>query len=213
MNTRRTVVMMTLLGTLGVAAVSAEVPPVEIQVAGAVAAAPEDRREGAAVLGYDQAGALVSLREGSNELVCIADNPADDKFRVACYHQSLESYMQRGRELRAEGLGGAENLAQRHQEADDGKLKMPQVAASLYNLGGDGDIFDSATGEVSGGNYVWSVYIPYLNEEASGLPTTPQAPGAPWIMRAGTASAHIMVVQPRPPVEPEEAKEPEQPKE
>ena len=36
-------------------------------------------------------------------------------------------------------------------------------------------------------------------EVQTGLPTTPQAPGAPWIMRPGTASSHIMVVQPREP--------------
>lgn len=44
---------------------------------------------------------------------------------------------------------------------------------------------------------MWSIYIPYASEASTGLPTTPQAPGAPWIMRPGTASSHIMVVQPR----------------
>lgn len=180
-----------------------EVPPSEIQIAGAIAAAPEDRREGAAVLGYDAAGDLVELRSGGNELICLADKPGDDSFRVACYHESLEPYMQRGRELRAQGLGGAENLEQRHKEADEGRLEMPTVPASVYNLGGGLDIFDLETGAVTGGFYVWSVYIPYADEATTGLPTTPQAPGAPWIMRPGTASAHIMVVQPRPGTEEE----------
>ena len=106
--------------------------------------------------------------------------------------------MKRGRELRAEGLGGAENLEQRHLEADEGRLEMPSVPASLYNLGGMLDIFNPETGVVTGGFYVWSIYTPYADEASTGLPTTPQTGGAPWIMRPGTASSHIMVVQPRP---------------
>ena len=187
----------------GIQAQDGQAPTADVQIAGAVAAAPEDRRDGATVLGYSVSGALTTLRQGSNELICVADKPGDEAFRVACYHQSLEPYMRRGRELRAEGVEGAENLAQRHAEADDGKLQMPDVPASLYNLGGDLEIFDPESGEVAGGFYVWSVYTPYADEAGTGLPTTPQAPGAPWIMRPGTASAHIMVVQPRPPA-PEE---------
>lgn len=195
----RSGVVSAALVLLGAGSAAAQVPAAEVQIAGAVAAAPEDRRDGAVVLGYDASGNLVELREGSNELVCIADKPGDETFRVACYHESLEAYMERGRELRSQGMGGAENLEQRHREADEGRLKMPSVPASVYNLGGDLDIFDPETGAVSGGYYVWSVYIPYADEVGTGLPTTPQAPGAPWIMRPGTASAHIMVVQPRPP--------------
>lgn len=173
------------------------------QIAGAVSAAPEDRREEATVMGYSSSGELVTLREGSNELICLADKPDDENFRVACYHQSLEAYMKRGRELRTEGVEGADNLQVRHEEADAGKLEMPSAPAALYNLGGPADIFNPQTGEVSGGNWVWSVYTPYATEESTGLPASPQAPGAPWIMRPGTASSHIMVVQPREKAKPE----------
>jgi len=166
-------------------------------IAGAISAAPEDRREGATVMGYSNEGGLEVLRQGTNEIICLADRPGDDKFRVACYHESLEAYMKRGRELRAEGINGADNLQTRHDEADAGKLEMPSAPAALYNLGGPIDIFNADTGEVTGGNWVWSIYTPYASEAATGLPTTPQVPGAPWIMRPGTASSHIMVVQPR----------------
>ena len=171
----------------------------EQQIASAVSAAPEDRRAEATVLGYDGDGALVELRHGSNEIVCLADNPNDERFQVACYHESLEPFMVRGRELRARGLGSTEHLSARHAEADEGKLELPKSPAALYNLGGPLDIYDAETGAVSGGYWVWSIYMPYATETSSGLPTTPQAPGAPWIMRPGTASSHIMVVQPREP--------------
>lgn len=179
--------------------VTAGVPDKEPQISGAVSAAPEDRRDGATVMGYSDGGDLTVLREGTNELICLADKPGDDRFHATCYHESLEAYMTRGRELRAEGKEGPETLDIRHQEADAGKLEMPSNPATIYNLGGQLEIFDPATGEVSGGNWVWAVYIPYATEESTGLPTSPQAPGAPWIMRPGTASSHIMVVQPREP--------------
>ena len=183
--------------TLSAGSATAEVPDQEAQISGAVSAAPEDRREGATVMGYSDSAELITLREGTNELVCLADKQGDERFHATCYHQSLEAYMARGRELRAEGKEGPETLEIRHQEADAGKLEMPSTPATIYNLGGPVEIFDPATGEISGGNWVWAVYIPYATEESTGLPTTPQAPGAPWIMRPGTASSHIMVVQPR----------------
>ena len=182
---------------LAAAGRAAEPPGPGLQIAGALAAAPEDRREGAAVLGYSPAGELVTLREGTNEIVCLADRPGDERFHVACYHRSLEPFMRRGRELRGEGVESAESYRIRHEEADAGKLEMPKAPAALYNLGGPSSIFDPATGEVHGGNWVWVVYTPWATEEGTGLPTTPMAPGAPWIMRPGTASSHIMIVEPR----------------
>jgi len=189
----------------GAASAAAQQPGPGLQIAGALSAVPEDRREGATVLGYSPAGELVTLREGSNELLCLADKPGDERFHVACYHRSLEPYMKRGRALRAEGVESADSFRIRHEEADAGSLEMPQAPAALYNLGGPLSIFDPATGEVTGGNWVWVVYTPWATEEGTGLPTTPQAPGAPWIMRPGTASSHIMIVQPR---EPEPKPEP-----
>jgi hypothetical protein len=79
-------------------------PPAADQIAAAVLAAPADRRAGAMVLGYDEKGALVTLRPGTNDIVCLADNPKDTTFSVACYHKDLEPYMARGRELSSQGV-------------------------------------------------------------------------------------------------------------
>ncbi|MGB5294526.1 MAG: hypothetical protein WBP34_06215 [Thermoanaerobaculia bacterium] len=87
----------------------------------------------------------------------------------------------------------------RGEAADAGELEMPSTPATIYNLGGPAEIFNPETGEVSGGKWVWAVYVPNDTEGSTGLPTTPQLPGAPWIMRPGTASSHRMVVQPREP--------------
>ena len=65
------------------------------QIAAAVTAAPPDLRAAATVRGYAADGELVLLRAGSNHLVCLADEPSDERFQVSCYHASLEPYMAR----------------------------------------------------------------------------------------------------------------------
>ena len=174
----------------------AQVSNADQQIAGAVSAAPEDRRDGATVLGYTDDGQLVTLREGTNDLTCIADQPGDDQFHASCYHNALEPYMARGRALRAEGITGQESLSVRHEEADAGTLAMPEAPAAVYNLRGPMAIYEAETGTVTGGFSFYAVYIPYATAESTGLPTSAGA-GAPWIMRPGTATAHIMIVPPR----------------
>lgn len=175
----------------GVAPSRAQVPGADVQIAGAVSPLPEDLRAGATVMGYDADGALVLLREGTNEMICLADRPGDEGFHAACYHKSLEPYMARGRELRAQGMDGAESIETRHKEAAAGTLKMPDVPAMVYNR--YGKHYDPATDTVEGEGRLYAVYMPWATAETTGLPTHPAGPGVPWIMRPGTASAHIMI--------------------
>jgi hypothetical protein len=179
----------------GAAAAGAAPPPGE-QIAAALEAAPEDRRAAARVLGWADDGSVVELRAGTNDLVCLADQPGDDKFSVACYHASLEPFMRRGRELAAAGVAGEERMKRRWQEADAGTLPMPDKPATLYVLHGTG--FDAASGKVVDPYLRWVVYTPWATPESTGLPLNPQAPGAPWLMFPGTAGAHIMISPPRP---------------
>jgi len=177
----------------------------ERQIAGAVVALPPELRDAAAVLGTTQEGEFVPLRAGINGLVCLADAPGDDAFQVACYSEALEPYMARGRELRAEGLESDENFARRHAEIDAGTLEMPREPTTVYNFGGPLDIVDPATGAVdeTRGRRVYSIYTPYATAASTGLSETPMAPSAPWIMRPGTPTSHIMVVPPPPEAEPQ----------
>jgi hypothetical protein len=176
-------------------AAALRVPPPETQIAAAVQAAPEDRRAAAAVLGYDPAGQLVTLRAGTNDLVCLADDPRDEAFSVACYHKDLEPFMARGRELRAQGVTDNKVRAQtRFKEIEEGRLPMPREPRTLYVLTGKG--FDPATGQVVDPYLRWVIYVPFATAEGLGLPTKP-VPGGPWLMDAGTAGAHIMISPPR----------------
>src|ERR1035438_352140 len=127
-------------------AAAADVRSAQVQIAGAVLAAPEELREGAAVLGYDAQGARVQIREGKNELICLATDPTKTAFNVACSHKDLEPFMARGRELLAQKVTGAKRNEIRFKEVEDGKLPMPREPRTLYVL--TGTSFDSATGKV-----------------------------------------------------------------
>ena len=77
--------------------------PAALQIAAAIQPLPAPMRDSAAVLGYGADGRLVELRHGSGSMICLADDPKDDGFHVACYSASMEAFMARGRELRAQG--------------------------------------------------------------------------------------------------------------
>lgn len=172
----------------------AALPAAAPQIAAATAPLPAEFRESATVLGY-RAGssALAELRRGEGPFICLADNPADTRFHVACYHRSLDAFMARGRELRAAGRTGEQADSVRTAEIGAGRLRMPEQPAALYSLTGDPSAVNPGTGEVSGARPLFVVYIPFATAASTGLPATP-ARNAPWIMNPGTAKAHIMFV-------------------
>lgn len=174
------------------------IPSQEEQVNGALMAAPEDVREGATVYGYDKKGDFILLKDGSNELICVADDPRKEGFQSTCYHTSLKPFMDRGRALRAEGKTAREIFDIREAEAKAGSLKMPDAPATLHLLeGGPEAQYDPENGTISDVFYRYVVYIPWATAESTGLPTMPMTDGAPWIMDPGTHRAHIMITPPR----------------
>jgi hypothetical protein len=166
--------------------------PADLQIAAAVAPLPEAFREEAAVLGYSpDAPGLVILREGTGSFVCLADDPADQRFHVACYHRSLDPFMARGRQLRAQGFSGEVLDSIRNTEAEAGTLLMPRHPATLYSLTGPPESHDPATGAIAGARALYVIYVPFATGESTGLPTRPEG-RLPWLMNAGTPKAHIM---------------------
>lgn len=161
------------------------------QVAAAVQAAPAELRDGAAVLGYNDEKKLVTLREGKNDMVCLADDPNIEQFHVACYHKGLEPFMARGRALRAEGVKDPERDSVRFREIKSGTLKMPSTPSALYTLTGPPTSYDPATSKVTGARWLYVVYIPGATGASTGL-SEKAAPGVPWVMFPGTPKAHIM---------------------
>jgi hypothetical protein len=163
----------------------------EQQITASVLPLPANMRDGAGVLGYRGSTTLVELRPSKNGMLCLADDPADERFHVACYHQSMDPFMARGRALRAAGVKGAAIDSVRYAEVKSGKIKMPTSAASLYQLFGPKDDFDPKTGTAPKSEALFVVYMPFATEQSTGLSTQP-SDTKPWLMLPGTPKAHIM---------------------
>lgn len=185
----RWVLVLTLMTATVASAQNAAISSAEDQIAAAVLPLPAEYREGATVLGYGADGKLMTLRKGAGTMTCLADDPKVAQFHVACYHDSMEPFMARGRELRASGVTGNQVDTVRFREAKSGSLKIPTNPASLYSL--TGGQFDPATKTAPGARWLYVVYIPYATSATTGLSDRPQQ-GAPWIMFPGTPKAHIM---------------------
>ena len=184
-----TAVALTATSLTGLTACAQDVP-VEQQLTQAVTPLPEPLQAGAAVMGY-RGGELMSLREGTNSMICLADDPARDGFHAACYHKDLEPFMARGRALRAAGHDRPAVDSARAADIEAGTLAMPDGPRALYSLSSD-DEFDPTTGSVSNTSGLHVIYMPYATEESSGI-STARARDRPWLMFPGKPWAHVMI--------------------
>ncbi len=165
----------------------------DIQVKLALLAAPVELRDSATVHGTDNMGRQIVLRQGTNEMICLADDPTQKGFSVSCYHRDLEPFMKRGRELKMMGKSFKEIFDMREEEVKSGKLNMNKEPSTLYAYSAKAEDFDSIAGTVKNGYLRYVVYIPYATSKSTGLPLKPDVPGMPWIMDPGTHRAHIMI--------------------
>lgn len=170
-----------------------KIPSKEAQLKSAVLAAPESYRADATVMGYDANGVLITLKKGTNEMICLADDPAQKGISIACYSDKLEPFMKRGRELVAEGKDTKGKRTVRQKEIEEGILEMPTEPAAVYVLSAEEGDFNLETGEIENFKVRFVLYKPYMTVEETGLPDKPHGKGTPWLMDAGTHRSHIMI--------------------
>ena len=170
-----------------------EIMPKDIQIKTALLSAPDDKRDEAMVYGYNEDGEVVVLREGTNDLVCIADNPYNKGIQTSCYFKELDSFMKRGRELKEEGKETMDIRKMRGEEVASGKLKMPEAPSMMYIFYGSEETYDKTKATLGDGQYRYVIYTPFATAESTGLPLKPHAKGMPWLMDPGSHRAHIMV--------------------
>src|SRR6186997_1977944 len=170
-----------------------ELPSAAIQIKSALLAAPQEKRDSCTVYGYSADKQLIVLKQGTNEMICLADNPDEPGFSVACYVKDLEPFMKRGRELRKQGIRDQMLIDEREKEVNAGTLQMPKQPAALYVYSAKDQDYDPATGEVKNGYLRSVIYIPYATTASTGLSEKEPGHGMPWIMNPGTHGAHIMI--------------------
>lgn len=161
------------------------------EVAAAVLPLPDSMRAGARVLVYRGAD-LVEVRAGSNEMICLGDDPAHKGLQVSCYHKSLEPFMARGRELRAAGITRREAVdSARLADVKSGRIVMPS-SAMLSSVFAESDSFDALAGPPEKHSALDVIYLPFATQESSGISEQP-AVDRPWLMFAGKPWAHVML--------------------
>lgn len=183
-----------LLAGLAAAPVAAQDHSAAWQIAAAVLPLPDSMRAGAEVLGYKtNGGPLVQLRAGTNEMICLTDDPGIEGYAANCYHRSLAPFMERGRSLRASGITKRSAVdSARMAEIQAGTLKMPTGPAALYSLYADSLNFDPMAGRPKGARTLISLYVPYATQESTGISVMPLT-DMPWLMYPGKPWAHLMI--------------------
>jgi hypothetical protein len=102
---------------------------------------------------------------------------------VVCQYEDVEAYWLRGAQLVAGGATRKERDRIRNEEMEEGKLQRPSPGQARYGLSGGSP--ESATP-------IMVVMLPYATSESTGISSEPDN-YRPWLMEAGTASAHIMI--------------------
>lgn len=183
-----------LLLPIVVGSTPAQVPSPDQQMAAATLPLPDAMRAGARVIGWSESGVRTDLREGRNGMICIADEPGDERFRVLCYPASLEPLLSRSRQLRDEGLEEEERDRRLEEEVETGKIVLPGQPAVLHMIDAPAGSYDPATGRMNEeAGRIRIIFTPYQTAEAMGLPTE-RHDDMPWVMNSGELFSHIMIV-------------------
>ncbi len=188
----REVLVLTIVGAGVPCIAGAQDKPDARVIAEAVSALPEPLRAGAEVRAF-RGGELVKVRDGTSGMICLGDDPSQEGWHVACYHQDLEPFMARGRELRAQGVTGRAAIdSVRQAEIESGRLLFPDGPTALYSLFANEGIFDPATGEAEGARGLYVIYMPYATEASTGISAVASRE-RPWLMFPGRPWAHVMI--------------------
>lgn len=183
-----------LMGTATSTVAQVPVPPPAEQIAAAVLPLPQTLRAGAGVRGYTETLDLVTLREGTNTLVCTADHPGDDSFDVRCYDREFLTVIDRRRELGRLGMEPQAAEERLGQEVREGRLRLPVSPTAGYRMLGPIAAYAPPTHSVTEAIEKWqSVHFPYKTAGELGLPTE-QEGTMPYVMASGTWWSHVMIV-------------------
>jgi hypothetical protein len=102
---------------------------------------------------------------------------------AVCQHESAEAFWVFGMQLRAQGRTADEVDRARIEAMLLGNLEVPRSGTARYFLIG---------GRPENLLSMMVISLPHATSESSGLATEPD-PRRPWLMHAGTPSAHIML--------------------
>jgi uncharacterized lipoprotein NlpE involved in copper resistance len=149
----------------------------------ALAAAPRNAREAAAVIKWKADGTYDTLKPGTSRLVCYdqSGEPTEQPFAVQCTSVGNLPRVADNKKFEKETDRAKRQAALDAAEKDGTRVK-PEFGAVWYSLSGA----DQATARMH-----ITIAVPGATTATLGLPDNNKMGGA-YIMGAGTSSAHIM---------------------
>jgi len=170
---------------LGVLAVSANMSAQtkDESIDRALAAAPQQMREGATVIKWKPDYTYDTLKKGTNRLVCYdrSGEPGRQPFAVQCTSIANLDRVAQNRKFEAISDKAAKQAAIDAAEMNGTRVK-PEYGSVFYMLNGPDQ--EHARGHVT-------IALPGATAQSIGLPDNPKQGGA-WLMNAGTTTAHLM---------------------
>ncbi len=150
----------------------------------ALAAAPRRAREAASVVKWNPDHTYVTIKEGTNQLVCYdrSGEPGRQPFAVQCTSLANLERVAQNRRFDAETSNGEELQARLDAAEADGSRVKPEFGSLFISMNGA----DAA----SAGTHT-TIAVPGATPASIGLPDNPGQGGA-WLMNTGTSTAHIM---------------------
>ena len=148
---------------------------------------PEELRPYAQVIDYDEEGNRKVLRPGRNAIECQVRNKTTGFTR--CYHRSLGAEADLQAKLFAEGKSMQEVGAAVAEARENGDIPTAPMGSMAYRLYEEDDRL----------KLLWVMRLPHAKAEDLGMSLASQRDpslegrGLPWMMREGTASAHLMI--------------------
>lgn len=150
----------------------------------ALAAAPPQAREAAAVIKWKPDFTYETLKPGTNRIVCYdqSGEPNEQPFSVQCTSVGNLDRVAQNRKFEMEADRKVRQVAIDAAEADGSRVK-PEYGSVWYSMSGK----DQASARMH-----MTIAVPGATTASTGLPDNNKQGGA-WIMNAGTSTAHIMV--------------------
>ena len=149
----------------------------------ALAAAPRQMREGAAVIKWKPDYTYETLKKGTNRLVCYdrSGEPGEQAFAVQCTSVGNLERVAQNRRFEAATDRTKRQEALDAAEANGTRVK-PEYGSVFYSMDGA----DQASTRLH-----ITIAVPGATTQSTGLPDHSKQGGS-WIMNPGTTTAHIM---------------------
>lgn len=170
-----------VVGVLASAGAFAQTPAEAIERA--LAAAPRNAKEGAAVVKWKADNTYDTLKPGTNRMVCYdrSGEPGQQPFAVQCTSVANLPRVAQNRKFEAMTDKAARQAALDAAEKDGTRVKPEYGSVWLTMNGADKEHARIHT----------TIAVPGATTASTGFPTDNKQGGV-WIMNAGTTTAHLM---------------------